>query len=93
MLGNLAIPLCSPNKRRLTFSFPIIVKCYLERVESQFALCKIPVKIQQLKEQWHALDALLTKIRLNKIDELETDLLINTEKNVVNIELANLPIL
>ena len=58
MLGNLVIPLYSPNKTRLTFSFPIIVKRYLEWVESQFTLHKIYVKIQQLKEQWHSLDIL-----------------------------------
>ena len=48
----------------------------------------MPFKIQQLKEHWHTLDLLLIEIRLNRIDEIATDLLTNAEKNVVNSELA-----
>ena len=61
-------------------SFPIIVQRYVERAESQFTLHNNSVKIQQLKESWHSLCPLLTEIRLNNIDELATDLLINAEK-------------
>ena len=61
-LGDLAIPLCSPNKIHITYSFPIIVQRYLERAENQFTLHAIPFKIQQLKEQWHDSDPLLIGI-------------------------------
>ena len=81
MLGDLSIPLCSPNKRRLTCSFTIIFQRCLERSETQFTLHKIPFKIQQLKEPWHTLDPLLIEIRLNRIDEFATDLLINAGKS------------
>ena len=67
-------------------SFPIIVHRHLERAESQFSLHHIPFKTQQLKEQWHSLDHLLRELRLDRIDELATDLLTNTEKNVLNSE-------
>ena len=93
VLGDLDIPLCSTKKRRLMFSFPIILQRNLERTEHQFTLNKIHVKIQQLNEQWHTLDYLLMEIQLNTIDELETCMLINSGGNVVNIELAKLPIL
>ena len=45
ILGDLAIPMCTPNKRRLTRFFTIIVQRYLERTEAQFILHKTPFKI------------------------------------------------
>ena len=79
MLGKLYVPLFVLNKRHMTFSFPIIVQRYIERVEAQFQVHSTPFKIQQLISQWHSLTPLRIKVRLNRIDELETDLLINAE--------------
>ena len=46
ILGELSIPLCVANERRLIFSFPIIVKRYLKRAKAQLQLHGIPFKIQ-----------------------------------------------
>ena len=39
--------------------------------------------IQNLKDQWHTLDPSLREVRLNRIDELATDILINAEKKCI----------
>ena len=62
------------------FSFPIFVQRYLERLEAQFNLHKIPSKIYSLKEQCHNLDPLLIDVRLNMMYELAKDMLTNSEK-------------
>ena len=51
-----------------------------ELVEEQLQLHNIQLKIQQLKEQWHSLTPTHREIKLNSIDALTTDLLINAEK-------------
>ena len=40
----------------------------------------MPFKIQQLKDQWHSLTPLRWEVKLNSIEEITTDLLMNTEK-------------
>ena len=54
-LGELLVPLHVVNKRRLIYTFPLIVNQYLKRDEDQLQLHNVPLKIQQLKEQWHSL--------------------------------------
>ena len=82
ILEDLALPSCSPNKRRIICYFPIIVHRCLERVEAQFNLQQTPLKSQKLKEQWHTLDPLLREVCLNRIDKLATDILTNAAKVV-----------
>ena len=50
IVGDLALPLFSPNKRCLMSSFLIIVQRYPERSEAQFTLYKIPFRFHKLKE-------------------------------------------
>ena len=80
ILGELSVPFCALNKRCLTCTFPIIVQRYLERVEAQDQLHNVPFKTNQLKEHWHSLTPLRREVRLNIIDGLATDLIINAEK-------------
>ena len=46
MHDELSVSSCVLNKRRLTFSFPMIVQRFLELVESQLQLHDVPFKIQ-----------------------------------------------
>ena len=85
VLVNLVILLWLPNKRRRICSFSNIVKRCKGRLEAQFNMNKIPFKIQQLKDQWNTLDPLLREVRLNRIDELATELLMNL-KNIQKLK-------
>ena len=79
VLGELSVPLQVVNKRRLMCSSQIIVNRYLECAEQQLRLHNIPQKIQQLKDQWHSISTTIREIKLNSIDSLTTDLLLNAE--------------
>ena len=79
VLGELAITLRAPNKRRFTFSFQIIVQRYLGKAEAQFTLHEIPFKMHQPKEQCHTLDPLSIEVCLRRRDEIATCLLMNAE--------------
>lgn len=89
ILGELSVPLHSVNKRRLTCSFTVVVKRCLKRAEDQLQFHNVSFQIQQLKEQWHLLTLTRREIKLNIIDELTTDLLINTEKKCKNFRTSD----
>ena len=80
VLGELSVPLNVVNKRRLTCSFPLIVNRYLKRAEDQLQLHDIPLKLQELKEQCHSLTSMRRELKLNSIDALTKNLVINAEK-------------
>ena len=80
ILGDLALPLSSPNERQLNCSSTIIVQLCVERVENQFNLHKISYSVEQLKENDHILDPLLREVFLNIIDELVIEFLTNAKK-------------
>ena len=81
MLGELSVLLHVTKKRQLICSSEITVKKYLTRAEKQLTLHRIPHKIQQLIATWHSISSDRHKIKLNNIDSLTTDLLLNAEKN------------
>ena len=78
-LGDLLVPLCSPNKICQICSFPSAVKRHIGISEAQSNIDKINFKIQELKDQSHTLDPLLIEVRLSRIHGLATDLLMNVE--------------
>lgn len=58
ILGKLAMPLCTLNKRRLIYSFRSVVQRYLTCVETQLNLHNILNKLRQLKADWYSLSPL-----------------------------------